>query len=88
MFKVSATSVDASVQTLAKAGDQLKNTPYENLNIFKSAQQFGTTFSMIITEKICYKCDKFCYTCTHARMHTRTRTHTCMLAHTHTHSTD
>jgi len=38
MFKVSVTSVDASVQTLAKAGDRLKNTfPYENLNIFKSA---------------------------------------------------
>jgi len=27
MFKVSATIVDASVQTLAKAGDRLKNTP-------------------------------------------------------------
>jgi len=27
MFKVSATSVDASVQTLAKAGDQLKKHP-------------------------------------------------------------
>jgi len=27
MFKVSATSVDASMQTLAKAGDRLKNTP-------------------------------------------------------------
>jgi len=27
MFKVSATSVDASVQMLAKAGDRLKNTP-------------------------------------------------------------
>jgi len=26
MFKVSATSVDASMQTLAKAGDRLKNT--------------------------------------------------------------
>jgi len=39
MFKVSAsaTSIDASVQTIAKAGDWLKNTPYENLNIFKSA---------------------------------------------------
>jgi len=37
MFKLSATSVDASVQMLAKAGDRLKNTPYENLNIFKSA---------------------------------------------------
>jgi len=38
MFKVSATNDDASVQTLAKAGGQLKNTPpYENLNIFKSA---------------------------------------------------
>jgi len=37
IFKVSATSVDASVQTLAKAGDRLNNTPYENLNIFKSA---------------------------------------------------
>jgi len=39
MFKVyaSATSVDASLQMLAKAGDRLKSTPYENLNIFKSA---------------------------------------------------
>jgi len=37
MFKVSAASLDASTQMLAKAGDQLKNTPYENLNIFKSA---------------------------------------------------
>jgi len=39
MFKVSAsaTSVDASMQTLPKAGDRLKNTPLENLNIFKSA---------------------------------------------------
>jgi len=38
MFKVSATSVDASVQMLAKAGDQLKKTsPHENLNILKSA---------------------------------------------------
>jgi len=37
MFKVSATSVDASVQTLTKAGDRLKNTPYENLSISKSA---------------------------------------------------
>jgi len=37
MFKVSATSVDACVQTLAKARDRLKKTPYENLNIFKSA---------------------------------------------------
>jgi len=39
MFKVSATNVDASVQMLAKAGDQLKKhpPPYENLNIFKSA---------------------------------------------------
>jgi len=37
MFKVSTISVDASVQTLAKAGDRLKNTLYENLNIFKSA---------------------------------------------------
>jgi len=38
MFKVSATNVDASVQTLPKAGDRLKNTPpYEKLNIFKSA---------------------------------------------------
>jgi len=27
MFKVSATSVDASMQMLAKAGDRLKNTP-------------------------------------------------------------
>jgi len=27
MFKVSATSVDASLQTLAKAGDRLKNAP-------------------------------------------------------------
>jgi len=27
MFKVSATSVDASVQMLAKAADQLKKTP-------------------------------------------------------------
>jgi len=38
MFKVSVTSVDASVQTLAKAGDWLQKThPYENINIFKSA---------------------------------------------------
>jgi len=39
MFTVSAsaTSVDASVLTLVKAGDWLKNTPYENLNIFKPA---------------------------------------------------
>jgi len=39
MTKVSAnaTGVDASVQTLAKAGDRLKNTPYLNLNIFKPA---------------------------------------------------
>ena len=37
MFKVSATSVDESMQTLAKGGDWLKNTPYENLIIFKSA---------------------------------------------------
>ena len=38
MFKMSATSVDGSVQTLAKAGDPLKkHPPYENLNIFKSA---------------------------------------------------
>jgi len=39
MFKVSAsaTSVDANVQTLAKAVDWLKNTPYENLNILKPA---------------------------------------------------
>jgi len=36
MFKVFTASVDASMQTLAKAGDQLKNT-YEKLNIFKSA---------------------------------------------------
>jgi len=37
MFKVSAsaTSVDASVQTLATAGDWLKTPSYENLNIFK-----------------------------------------------------
>jgi len=27
MFKVSATSVDASMQMLEKAGDRLKNTP-------------------------------------------------------------
>jgi len=37
MFKVSAANVDASMNTLAKAGDWLKNTPYENLNTFKSA---------------------------------------------------
>jgi len=37
MLKVSATSVNASMQTLAKAGDRLKNTPipYKNLNIVK-----------------------------------------------------
>jgi len=35
---VSATSVDASTQLLAKLVIGLKNTPYENLNIFKSAQ--------------------------------------------------
>jgi len=34
---VSAASVDASTQTLAKAGDGLKNTPYKNLSIFKTA---------------------------------------------------
>jgi len=39
MFKVSAATVDASMQTLVKASDRLKNTSlYENLNIFKSAQ--------------------------------------------------
>jgi len=39
MFKVSATGVDASMRTLVKADDWvLKNTHYENLNIFKSAQ--------------------------------------------------
>jgi len=39
MFTVSAsaTSVDASLQALAKAGERLKNIPYENLNIFKPA---------------------------------------------------
>jgi len=40
MFKVSAsaTIVDASLQTFAKAGDRLKKHPCENLNIFKSAK--------------------------------------------------
>jgi len=39
MFKVSAPSVDASVQTLVKVTDWLKNIPsrYENLNIFTLA---------------------------------------------------
>jgi len=37
MFKVSATSVDASVHTLAKLVIDLKNTSYENLNNFQSA---------------------------------------------------
>jgi len=39
MLKVSASaiSVDASVQTVVKAGDRLKKHPYENLNIFKTA---------------------------------------------------
>jgi len=36
MFKVSYAGVDASEQTLAKAGDRLKNILHENLNIFKS----------------------------------------------------
>jgi len=44
MFKLSAISVDASVQTLAKAGDRLKNTPFYE----KCAK-----FSVIIREKIC-----------------------------------
>jgi len=35
MFKVSATSVDASVQTLVV--NFKKHLPYENLNIFKLA---------------------------------------------------
>jgi len=41
MFKVSATSVDASVQMcrcLRKLVIGLKTHPYENLNIFKSAE--------------------------------------------------
>ena len=39
MFKVSATSVDGSMQTLVKAGDGFKNTTlFENVNIFKSAE--------------------------------------------------
>jgi len=36
-IKVSAASVDASMQTLANAGDQLKKHPHENLNRFKTA---------------------------------------------------
>jgi len=47
MLKVSATSVNASMQTLAKAGDRLKNTPipYKNLNIVKWVYNLAQNFS-------------------------------------------
>jgi len=44
MFKVPATSVDANMQTLAKAGDRLKNIPMKTEISLNQLNNFAQNF--------------------------------------------